>query len=139
MRIGELAKRTGLAASRIRFYEASGLITSVARKANGYRDYSPEAVVLLEIITGAQRAGFSLDEIRHLLPSTSNEWQHDALVGGLRSKVAEIEVLQERLAQSKARLMLAIDSIESKPDQMPCSDNAQRVLQRLRREHDQQA
>ena len=52
MRIGELAKRTGLAASRIRFYEASGLITSVARKANGYRDYSPEAVVLLEIITG---------------------------------------------------------------------------------------
>jgi DNA-binding transcriptional MerR regulator len=33
MRIGELAKISGLAPSRIRFYEASGLIRSVARKA----------------------------------------------------------------------------------------------------------
>ncbi|EPA93921.1 HTH-type transcriptional regulator CueR [compost metagenome] len=42
MRIGELAKISGLAPSRIRFYEASGLIKSVARKANGYRDYAPD-------------------------------------------------------------------------------------------------
>jgi DNA-binding transcriptional MerR regulator len=35
MRIGELAERSGLTASRIRFYEASGLINAVERNANG--------------------------------------------------------------------------------------------------------
>lgn len=68
MRIGELAKISGLAPSRIRFYEASGLIKSVARKANGYRDYGPDAHWVLQIITGAQSEGFSLEEIRQLLP-----------------------------------------------------------------------
>lgn len=56
MRIGELAKISGLAASRIRFHEASGLIKSVERKANGYRDYAPDPEWVLEIITGAQAA-----------------------------------------------------------------------------------
>ncbi|MEX5591042.1 MerR family DNA-binding transcriptional regulator, partial [Pseudomonas urmiensis] len=42
MRIGELAKISGLAPSRTRLYEASGLIRSVERKANGYRDYAPD-------------------------------------------------------------------------------------------------
>lgn len=48
MKIGELAKRSGLTASRIRFYEAAGLITAVERQSNGYRDYSPDAVWMLE-------------------------------------------------------------------------------------------
>ena len=42
MKIGELARRTGLAPSRIRFYEASGLIAA-QRQSNGYRDYPAEA------------------------------------------------------------------------------------------------
>jgi len=53
-----------LTASRIRFYEASGLISVVERGANNYREYTPDAVLLLEIITSAQNAGFSLQEIR---------------------------------------------------------------------------
>ena len=57
MKIGELAKLTGLATSRIRFYEASGLIRS-QRKANGYRDYAADTVWILELVTGAQGAGF---------------------------------------------------------------------------------
>ncbi len=65
MKIGELASRTGLAASRIRFYEASGLI-SAQRQANGYRRYPEQAVQTLGIISCAQQAGFSLDEIRRL-------------------------------------------------------------------------
>jgi DNA-binding transcriptional MerR regulator len=68
MQIGELAKRTGLNASRIRFYEAQGLI-SVTRRANGYRAYSAEALVALNIITSAQDAGFTLAQIRRLMPS----------------------------------------------------------------------
>lgn len=134
MRIGELAQLSGLAPSRIRFYEASGLIHSVERKANGYRDYGEDTVWILEIITGAQSAGFSLEEIRHLLPLDANGWQHGELLDGLKRKVAEIEVLQERLKQSRAQLLLVIEGIESKPEGMQCADNTQRVLERLREE-----
>ncbi len=134
MRIGELAKLSGLAASRIRFYEASGLITSVDRKANGYRDYGPDALLILEIITGAQAAGFSLEEIRHLLPIGQGTWQHGELLDSLKRKVAEIEAMQTRLAQNKAQLLITIESIENKPEGMQCGENTQRVLNRLRKE-----
>jgi len=68
MKIGELAKEAGLAPSRIRYYEARGLIGSVDRGRNGYRHYSRETRQILEIIVAAQQAGFSLGEIRNLLP-----------------------------------------------------------------------
>ncbi|SDT18511.1 MerR family transcriptional regulator [Pseudomonas granadensis] len=134
MRIGELAKISGLAPSRIRFYEASGLIRSVARKANGYRDYAPDTEWVLEIITGAQAAGFSLDEIRQLMPMNASGWQHDQLLSGLKQKVAEIEVLQQRLARNKQQLLQVIKGIESKPEGMACADNAQLLINRLREE-----
>ncbi len=122
MKIGELAKLSGLTASRIRFYESSGLIKSVERKANGYRDYGPEAVWILEIITGAQNAGFSLDEIRTLLPVSADAWQHDELLESLKRKVSEIEVLQKRLEQNKAQLLVVIEGIETKPEGLLCSE-----------------
>lgn len=132
MRIGELAKRTGLAASRIRFYEATGLIGSVARQANGYRDYPPETASLLEMIDSAQRAGFSLEQIRHLLPVGDGRWDHGELLLALNAKVAEIEALQKRLRQNKARLLAAIDGIQRRPAGIGCADNRKRVLDRLR-------
>ena len=134
MRIGELATRSGLTASRIRFYEASGLINAVERGANNYRDYTPDAVLLLEIITSAQNAGFSLEEIRRLMPLRFDACRHDELVGALRRKVAEIEALQERLAESRERLHAIIETIETKPEGLSCGDNAKRVMTRLRKQ-----
>jgi len=134
MKIGELARRSGLTASSIRFYESRGLLTAVERTGNGYRSYGPEALWMLEIITGAQSAGFSLDEIRSLLPLSSGGWQHEELLAGLKRKVAEIEVLQARLARNKAQLLVAIEGIEQPPAGQDCVGNAQRVLERLRAE-----
>jgi DNA-binding transcriptional MerR regulator len=68
LRIGELAARSGLAPSKIRFYEAQGLLPKVERRVNGYREYPPHVIQVLEIISTAQRGGFSLNEIRPLLP-----------------------------------------------------------------------
>ncbi|BBT40327.1 MerR family transcriptional regulator [Pseudomonas putida] len=132
MKIGELAKITGLAPSRIRFYEASGLIHAVERKANGYRDYDTDAVWVLEMITSAQAAGFTLEQIRHLMPVNANGWRHDELLDGLKRKVEEIEALQQQLARNKAQLLLVIDGVQSKPEGMACADNTQRVLNQLR-------
>lgn len=128
MNIGELAKRTGLTNSRIRFYERAGLLQTVDRRPNGYRSYPPEAVLVLELITTAQQAGFSLDEIRKLLPPGLEQWDHGALVAALRRKLADIEVIETRLRQSKAQLVALLADIEAKPDDMDCAANARRVL-----------
>lgn len=132
VKIGELAKRTGLAASRIRFYEKSGLLSLVERKENGYRHYGPEAVWMLEIIASAQNAGFSLDEIRSLLPDFQANWQHDALLQSLQRKVAEIDLLQQRLAHNKAQLLVAIESMRNRPEEMECAERPRWVLDQLR-------
>ncbi|MFQ0814617.1 MerR family transcriptional regulator [Brucella anthropi] len=131
MNIGELAKRTGLTSSRIRFYESAGLLKTVDRRPNGYRTYPPEAVLVLELITTAQNAGFSLDEIRTLLPSNLEDWQHDALIETLERKVADISALEARLAHSKAQLVGLIEEITAKPDDIDCAANARRVLSQL--------
>jgi DNA-binding transcriptional MerR regulator len=134
MKIGELANRSGLAASRIRFYESRGLI-SAQRQANGYRRYPEQAVQTLGIISCAQQAGFSLEEIRRLLPDANAEgWAHDQLLSSLQRKVGEIEAMQQRLAQNKAQLLAIIASIEDKPAGMPCAENAKRVMAQLRGE-----
>ncbi|MEX6504174.1 MerR family transcriptional regulator [Pseudomonas zhanjiangensis] len=135
MKIGELAKRSGLPPSRLRFYEASGLIGGVRRQANGYRDYPPQTLQTLEIIGCAQQAGFSLEQIRRLLPDPDQQhWAHDELLASLRAKVAEIETLQQRLGQNKTQLLAIIASIEDKPDGMHCTANAERVLAQMKGE-----
>jgi len=131
MKIGELAKRSGLAPSAIRFYESRGLLKTASRGLNGYREYQADAVAVLAIIRDAQQAGFSLDEIKQLLPGEMSNWQHDVLIAALHRKVADIEALQTRLAQNKSHLQSLIQLIESKPADMDCQSNAARVLANL--------
>ena len=131
MKIGELAKRTGLATSTIRFYESKGLLHAVSRQSNGYREYPLEAVAVLSIIVNAQQTGFTLDEIKQVLPEDLSHWQHDELISALRKKITDIESMEVKLAQSKAHLMALIQLIDAKPEDMPCEDNAQRVLDTL--------
>lgn len=132
MKIGELAERTGLAPSRIRFYERIGLLKAVERQANGYRRYPEGAVLALQLITTAQRAGFSLDELRTLLPGDPARWEHGTVLDALRRKVADIEALQAQLAQSRTQLVELIGQIEAKPQDMSCEANARRVLSGMR-------
>jgi DNA-binding transcriptional MerR regulator len=128
MKIGELAKRTGLSPSAIRFYESKGLLKSVSRQSNGYRDYPADALVILNIIINAQQTGFTLDEIGSILPAQAAGWRHDELIGALSRKLEDIEAMELRLAQNKAHIRSLIALIESKPEGMACQDNAARVI-----------
>lgn len=132
MKIGELAERTGLTTSRIRFYERIGLLKSVERQNNGYRSYPDDAVLVLKLIATGQSAGFSLDELRTLLPRDLANWEHGTLLDTLSRKVNDIEALQAQLAQSKAQLVELMGQIEAKPQDMDCAANARRVLSEMR-------
>ena len=135
MKIGELARLSGLTPSRIRFYERIGLLKTVDRQSNGYRTYPQQAIMILGLITTAQRAGFTLDEIRALLPSDLKHWDHAILMDALTRKIADIEALQVRLAQSRTHLLRLIEDIQARPDDMDCAANAHRVLTNMLTEH----
>ncbi|WP_423395934.1 MerR family transcriptional regulator [Burkholderia sp. LMG 21824] len=126
MKIGELAERTGVTPSRIRFYERIGLLTIVEREANGYRTYPQEAVTVLDLITAAQQADFSLDEIRTLIPADLAQWPCDSLLAALGRKVQDIEALEAQLAQRKARILTRIAEIAAKLESVDCATRAQR-------------
>ncbi|HET8871930.1 MAG TPA: MerR family transcriptional regulator [Aquabacterium sp.] len=124
MKIGELAKLTGLTASSIRFYEASGLISSL-RQSNGYRHYDAHAATVLHVVRFGQQLGFSLDEIKGILPpSSEGNWQTGALVAGLHRKVAEVDAFVQRLGQTRLQLLALIDKLENQPGGLTCEDMA---------------
>jgi DNA-binding transcriptional MerR regulator len=106
----------------------------VVRKANGHRDYPADALLILKIITSAQRAGFSLEEIQSILPGDFSKWHHDELVEGLQRKITDIEALQARLEKSKSHLQTLIRDIEAKPEGLDYAEHAKRYLEGLCKE-----
>ncbi len=75
--IGEVAERAGMSASRIRYYEARGLIAEPERAA-GKRRYGEDVLRRLASLEAAQRVGFTLEEIRDLL-GARDEVAHERL------------------------------------------------------------
>lgn len=67
MKIGQVAQRTGLAVSAIRYYESIGLVKPVDRSEAGYRLYDSQCVERILFIRKAQQSGLELDEIAELL------------------------------------------------------------------------
>jgi DNA-binding transcriptional MerR regulator len=67
MRIGELARRTGVPTKTIRYYEEIGVLPAPDRAANDYRDYPDEAVDRLAFVRDAQATGLTLTEIASIL------------------------------------------------------------------------
>lgn len=66
MKIGELARRTGVAPRLLRYYEQQGLITA-QRAENGYREYSEADVAQVERVAGLVRAGMPTRLVRVVL------------------------------------------------------------------------
>ncbi len=67
MKIGELAKATGLNTKTIRYYELHRLLEDPERTESGYRMYGEDDVERLEFVKKAKRLGLSLEEIREIL------------------------------------------------------------------------
>lgn len=67
MNISEAARRSGLSAKAIRYYEDIGLIAPAERSENGYRQYQLAAVEQLQFLARARDVGFDIDECRQLL------------------------------------------------------------------------
>ncbi len=97
LKIGEVAKQTGIGIEPLRFYERSGLLDAPIRTEAGYRLYGADALVTLEFIKRAQMLGFTLTEIKRIISeSHSGESPCDEVREIVRQRLAELE---ERLRQ----------------------------------------
>jgi MerR family redox-sensitive transcriptional activator SoxR len=102
--IGEVAERTGMSASRIRYYESRGVLPAPDRVA-GRRRYGEDVLRRLAIIDAAQRVGFSLDEIGDLFGSRDQP-AHERLRQLATLKLPELDELIDRA--TTVRRMLRI-------------------------------
>ncbi|MFP6560439.1 redox-sensitive transcriptional activator SoxR [Paraburkholderia sp. B3] len=104
--IGELARRSGVATSAIRFYEEQGLVSS-CRTEGGQRQYRREALRRIGFIRAAQAVGLNLAEIRSALATlpgqrtpTKQDWQRLSRTWQpmLQERIDALIALRDRLA-----------------------------------------
>jgi len=67
MRIGQLARETGVSTKTVRYYETIGVLPEADRAPNGYRTYGQHSVERLRYIRDAQATGLTLTEIASIL------------------------------------------------------------------------
>ena len=112
MRIGELARRSGLSTSRIRFYEAHRLLPKADRSENGYRDYPNSVVETLRLIHGAQDLGFTLSEIRAGLGQAGDLPSKHEMLEALRSKLTSLDRHIDEVTLRRRRIVELIEKFE---------------------------
>jgi len=105
---GQVAKRTGLRTSALRYYEEAGILPSPAR-INRRRVYDADTVRRIEVLKFAQQAGFTLGEIKTLLhgfrPETPLSARWRALA---QAKLDELDVLAKRIKRMRRALDLGL-------------------------------
>jgi DNA-binding transcriptional MerR regulator len=101
--IGELARRTGVATSALRYYEQVGLL-SPAERIGQRRHYQPSSAERVALIRLCQDAGFTLAEISLLLEGWSRAWGRLA-----ERKIAELDA---RIADAQRAKELITHALE---------------------------
>ncbi len=105
LRIGELAKETGIAVSALRYYEEIGLVYPSVKSESKYRYYNPSDVILVNFVKKSQNLGFSLEEIAEILaernkgksPCPKVRKIAEKKITELKGKIKELENLEKAI------------------------------------------
>ena len=97
LKIGEIARESGVGVEALRFYESRGLIEPATRTQSGYRLYDARIFSRLSFIKKAQSIGFKLDEIAHIISDAAHGHGPCSDVRRLASQ--KLKELEERIRQ----------------------------------------
>jgi DNA-binding transcriptional MerR regulator len=111
MQIKDLARRTGVDAETIRYYEKQGLLPAPARRDNGYRDYGDVHLERLAFIRHCRALDMPLADVRRLLGfldlpgggAFDVETLVDEQLARVRARLASMQALEKQLLQLRAR------------------------------------
>jgi DNA-binding transcriptional MerR regulator len=113
MNIGALAKLSGVTADTLRYYEREQLLAPPGRAANGYRIYSQTDAERVRFVRSAQALGFSLAEIRWILPRLdAGEVQRAEIETHLQKKLAEIDGHIKQLRTLRKEVQATLGSLK---------------------------
>lgn len=118
MNIGHVARRTGLPAKTIRYYEEIGLVRP-PRQDNGYRAYGEAELHKLGFLQRARRLGFSIEECRQLLSLYEDRNRASADVKAVAQQhLKEIDAKIAELRELKSTLQKLVNSChgDARPD-----------------------
>ena len=116
MNIGQLARQTGVTPDTLRFYEREGLLATPARADNGYRRYAEADVARVRFVRSAQALGFSLTEIRRIVPRLAAGLLDRAEIERhLSAKMAEIDAHMRQLRAMKRDLQATFGALSWAP------------------------
>ena len=125
MRISEVARRSGIPTTSLRYYEGVGLIPAPPRTESGYRLYDEQILAPLALITRAKSLGVRLDDVADLVGLLDRD-QCAPVAERLRDLVAEKRAeVTERMGEL-AELGRALDSVATdlhSPAPGPCGDD----------------
>lgn len=114
MKIGELARQTGVSVRMLRYYEEQGLLNP-QRRESGYREYSENDVTIVERIAALSEAGLTLGTIRIVLPCISRDNKRfqpcPRVRPALQMELEKIQHKMEILSQSQAALKSYLEEL----------------------------
>ncbi|WP_341303708.1 Cu(I)-responsive transcriptional regulator [Pseudomonas sp. TMP25] len=119
MNIGQAAKKTGLSAKMIRYYESINLLPTADRSQSGYRQYSAQDLHRLAFIKRSRDLGFSLAEVSQLLALWQDRERASADVKALAAiHINELERKINELSGLRDTLTELMDSCQGndRPD-----------------------
>jgi MerR family transcriptional regulator, copper efflux regulator len=97
LRIGEVARRTGISPDTLRHYERHGLIPKPKRTAGGYRMFSSEVIERVRLIRSALSVGFTIRELSRIFRIRDRGGVPCAEVRSLA--VLKLDQLEKRIAE----------------------------------------
>jgi MerR family mercuric resistance operon transcriptional regulator len=103
--IGAFAAAAGVNVETIRYYQRKGLLAEPARLGGGIRRYGGDDVARVRFVRSAQRLGFSLDEVGHLLKLDDGTHCRQAAelaslrLADVRSRLADLKRMERALAK----------------------------------------
>lgn len=130
MKVSELARRSGVAASAIRFYESAGVLPAPPRRPNGYREYGEQDLCRIRVLASLRALGLELDESARLADLCSNgrcDEMEEALLPRIAERRAELAAARaeiDHVDEELVRLERAIRSAEPQPTL--CLENQER-------------
>ncbi|MCH7903325.1 MAG: MerR family transcriptional regulator [Armatimonadetes bacterium] len=110
MKIGELAERTGLSSSTLRYYESRGLLPATRRTEAGYREYDDGSIERVETVLAAKRLGFSLVEIRRMLNVAEEPDRCETISLFAKARVRSIKEAIARMTEIERLLTERLDA-----------------------------